>query len=143
MWARNTFAASFALFLTAGAQAQDISPGLWQLSVETRVSAAPGFAPAPYTLNQCFTAADARDPSRVLGGVANPGASGCTYTDKAYSGNTFRFTMQCGGAFAISTRGEVSFTATTLDGTITAIADLGGQKTELSSRISGKRMGGC
>ena len=143
MWARNTVAASFALFLTAGAQAQDISPGLWQLSVETRVSAAPGFAPAPYTLNQCFTAADARDPSRVLGGVANPGASDCTYTDKAYRGNTFRFTMQCGGAFAISTRGEVSFTATTLDGTITASADVGGQKTEFSNRISGRRIGGC
>ena len=143
MWARNTFAATFALFLAAGAQAQDISPGLWQLSVETRVSAAPGFAPVPYTMNQCFTAADARDPSRVLGGVANPGASGCTYTDKAYRGNTFRFTMQCGGAFAISTHGDVSFTATTLDGTITASADVGGQKTELNSRISGKRIGGC
>lgn len=140
---RNPFAATLALFLTAGAQAQDISPGLWQLTLETRVSATPGFAPAPYTLNQCFTAADARDPSRLLGGVANPGASDCTYTDKAYRGNTFRFTMQCAGTLGITTRGELSFTATTLDGTITAIADIGGQKTEISNRITGKRMGGC
>jgi hypothetical protein len=143
MCARNTFAAIFALVLAAGAQAQDISPGLWQLTVETRVSATPGFAPAPYTLNQCFTAADARDPSRVLGGVANPGASDCTYTDKTYRGNTFRFTMQCAGIFGITTRGEMSFTATTLDGTITASADVGGQKTEFSNRISGRRIGGC
>lgn len=143
MRVRNIFSATFALFMTTGAQAQDISPGLWQLTIETRVSATPGFVPAPYTLNQCFTAEDVRDPSRVLGGVANPGASGCTYTDKAYTGNTFRFRMQCAGTFGISTRGEMSFTATTLDGTITATADVGGQKTEFSNRISGKRIGGC
>jgi len=143
MKVRNILAATFALFLTTGAQAQDVSPGLWQLTIETRVSATPDFVPAPYTLNQCFTAEDARDPSRVMGGVANPGASDCTYTDKAYRGNTFRFSMQCAGTLGISTRGEVSFTATTLDGTITAIADVGGQKTEFSNRISGKRIGGC
>ncbi len=84
MRVRNIFAATFALFLTVGAQAQDVSPGLWQLTIETRVNATPGFVPAPYTLNQCFTAEDVRDPSRVLSGVANPGASDCTYTDKAY-----------------------------------------------------------
>jgi Protein of unknown function (DUF3617) len=79
----------------------------------------------------------------VLVGVGNPGASDCTYTDKAYSGNSFHFSMQCAGSFGISTTGEVSFTATTLDGTITVIADVGGQKTEFSNRISGKRIGGC
>lgn len=143
MRVRNTFAAAVAVLLATGAQAQDISPGLWQLTIETRVGAVPGFVPAPYTLNQCFTAGDARDPSRVLAGIGNPGASDCTYTDKAYRGNTFHFSMQCAGSFAISTTGEVSFTATTLDGTINAIADVGGQKVEFSNRISGKRIGGC
>ena len=56
MKVRNILAATFALFLTTGAQAQDVSPGLWQLTIETRVSATPDFVPAPYTLNQCFTA---------------------------------------------------------------------------------------
>jgi Protein of unknown function (DUF3617) len=143
MKVRAIFAAMVALFLATGAQAQDISPGLWQLTIETRVSAIPGFVPAPYTLNQCFTAGDARDPSRVLVGIGNPGASDCTYTDIAYRGNTFHFSMRCAGSFGISTTGEVSFTATTLDGTITVIADVGGQKTEFSNRISGKRIGGC
>lgn len=144
MRARNIFAATLALFLTAGAaQARDVSPGLWQLTIETRVSATPAFVPAPYTLDQCFTAADVRDPSRILGGIANPGASGCAYTDKSYRDNTFRFSMQCAGALGISTRGEVRFTDTTLDGTITAVTDVNGQKTEFSNRISGKRIGGC
>ncbi|MBI5331238.1 MAG: DUF3617 family protein [Betaproteobacteria bacterium] len=135
--------AALALLYIVPAHAQDIAPGLWQITMETRVSATPGFTPAPYTLNQCLTAADARDPSRVLGGVANPGATGCTYTDKGYSGNTFRFTMQCAGTFGIRTRGEVSFSADSLDGTISASADVGGQKVEFGNRIRGKRVGGC
>jgi hypothetical protein len=143
MKVRDIYAAMFTLFLTAGAQAQDVSLGLWQLTIQTRVSATPGFEPAPYILNQCFTAADVRDPSQILGGISSPGASDCTYTSKAYSGNTFRFSMQCAVSLGISTRGEERFTATTLDGTLTAITDVSGQKTEFSNRISGKRIGGC
>ncbi len=50
--------------------------------------------------------------------------------------------MQCVGTLGITTRGEVHFTDTTLDGTITAITDVNGQKTEFSNRIGGKRIGG-
>src|SRR3972149_9071693 len=81
--------------------AEDMTPGLWEIAMETRVAASPGFAPGPFKLSQCLTAADVRDPSKLLGGLANPGASSCTYTDKSYSGSTFRFTMTCSGAYAI------------------------------------------
>ena len=143
MTGRIAYAATLALLLTQEAQAMDISPGLWRLTMETSVGAAPGFVPAPYSQDQCFTTTDVRDPSTVLGGVANPGASSCTYTEKAYSGNTFRFTMRCAGTLGMQTRGEMRFTSTTLDGTITAIANVSGQKAEFSSRIRGERMGGC
>src|ERR1035438_2696572 len=89
-----------AAFSTPGLAA-DMSPGLWEITLESRVAAQPGFAPEPFRLTQCLTAADTRDPSKVLGGIANPGASGCTYSNKAYTGNTFRFSMQCTGSFAI------------------------------------------
>jgi hypothetical protein len=123
--------------------AADMSPGLWEITLETRVAAQPGFAPEPFRLTQCLTAADAKDPSALLGGLANPGASGCTYTDKAYSGNTFRFSMQCAGSYAIQSQGEVSFAADTMSGTITAVANVGGEKTNLGSKISARRLGGC
>lgn len=123
--------------------AADMSPGRWEITLETRVAAQPGFAPEPFRLTQCLTAADAKDPSALLGGLANPGASGCTYTDKAYSGNTLRFSMQCAGSYAIRSQGEVSFTADTMSGTITAVANVGGEKTDLSSKISARRLGGC
>jgi len=131
-----------ALFCTHS-DAADMSPGLWEITVETRVPAQAGFAPEPYTLKQCLTAADAKDPSALLGGLANPGASGCTYTNKSYSGNTFRFSMQCAGSFALQSQGEVTFTADSMNGSITAVADVGGAKTELSNKVSARRLGGC
>jgi len=123
--------------------AADMSPGLWEITLESRVAAQPGFAPEPFRLTQCLTAADTRDPSKLLGGIANPGASGCTYTDKAYSGSTFHFSMQCAGSLAIRSQGEVSFTSDSMNGTITAIANVGGEKTELSNKVSARRLGGC
>ena len=123
--------------------AADLSPGLWEITLETRVAAQPGFAPAPVRLRQCLTAADARDPSALLGGLANPGARGCSYSDKSYSGNTFRFSMQRDGSFGIKSRGEVTFSAETMNGTISVTADVGGKKTELNNKISARRLGGC
>ena len=115
-----------AAYCTPGLAA-DMSPGLWEITLESRVAAEPGFAPEPFRLRQCLTAADTRDPSALLGGMANPGASGCTYTRKAYVGDSFHFSMQCAGSLAIQSQGEVSFTANTMSGSISAIANVGGK----------------
>ncbi len=136
-------AALSALAFSPPGVAADLLPGLWEITLETRIAAEPGFAPKPFRLQQCLTAADARDPSAVLGGLANPGAGGCSYSDKSYSGNTFRFSMHCDGSFGIESRGEVTFSAETINGTISAVADVGGKKTELSNKISAHRLGGC
>ncbi len=129
--------------LCTPAQAADLSPGLWEITLETQTARLPGFPREPFRLTQCLTEADAKDPSALLGGLANPGASGCTYTDKAYSGNTFRFTMQCAGSFAIRSQGEVRFTADTMKGTINTVADVGAEKLKLGNKISARRLGGC
>lgn len=123
--------------------AADMAPGLWEITVESRFAAQPGYAPEPVRVKQCLSAADAKDPSALLGGMANPGASGCTYSDKSYSGNTFRFSMLCSGSFALQSRGEVSFSADAMNGTIDAIATIGGTKTEFSNKVSARRLGGC
>ena len=129
--------------LASHCHAADINTGLWAITMETRTAAAPGFQPAPVTVNQCFTAADARDPSKVLGGLSNPGASDCKYTERNYSGNSFRFAMQCGGGFALQTRGEVTFTDQSMNGAITAKGNVGGTQTEFQNKISAKRVGNC
>lgn len=123
--------------------AADMSPGLWEITVESRVAAMPDFAPAPVTLKQCLTEADTRDPGKLLGGMANPGATDCTYTDKSYAGNSFRFSMQCAGSYSLQSRGEVSFSADAMSGFINARANLGGEKIEFSNKVSARRLGGC
>lgn len=123
--------------------AADIQPGLWELVMETRVAASPDISSAPYTMNQCLTAQDAQDPSRILGSVANPGATDCIYTEKSFVGSTFNFMMQCAGSFGIQARGEITFSATSMEGSIVSTANTAGQLTGLRSMITARRLGGC
>jgi len=132
-----------ALAATATLAADDISPGSWQISMETRVPSEPGFAPPAFSITQCLTAEDARDPSRFLGGISNPGASGCRYTDKSYSGNRFSFSMQCEGSYAIKASGNVSFTASTMDGTIESTASVAGKPVQTQNKLTARRLGNC
>jgi hypothetical protein len=125
------------------ALADDIAPGNWQISMETRVPSEPGFAPPAFQITQCLTADDARDPSRVLGGVSNPGATGCNYTDKNQAGNTFSFTMQCEGGYGIKASGRVSYTADTMDGLIESTANVAGKPVQTQNKISARRLGNC
>ena len=132
-----------ALALTGVARADDLSPGLWELAMEARVDAEPGFQPGPITVNQCLTKADARDPSKVLAPIATSGATGCSYSEKSYVGQKFRFAMQCSGTLELRTTGEVMFTATTLRGAITTTSSIDGKKVELKSTLTGRRVGDC
>ena len=94
-------------------------------------------------MKQCLSEADARDPSRVLGGVSNPGASACSYSNKSYSGNTFSFAMQCEGSFGIKATGRVSYTADTMNGVIDSTATVAGKPVQTQNKISGRRLGSC
>lgn len=97
----------------------------------------------PVQLRQCLTAADATDPSRLLGSIANPGASGCNYPDASYAGNTFSFVMTCAGTFAIKATGSVSFTATTMSGALNTSANINGQSVSMKNLITATRLGDC
>ena len=111
--------------------------------MQARAPDAPGVAAEPFRLRQCLNAADAKDPSAVLGALANPGASDCSYSDKSYIGDTFRFTMRCAGGFGIVAHGEIRYSADTMDGSISAVANVAGANTELRNSVSARRRGGC
>ena len=125
------------------ARAEDLAPGLWELTLEARADADPAFQPGPIKAEQCLTKADARDPSKLLAPLATAGATGCNYTQKSYVGQKFRFAMQCSGTLDLTTTGEVTFSATTLRGTITTSSSLDGKPEELKSTLTGRRLGDC
>jgi len=122
-------------------------PGLWELSADLAVPSAPGFKQEPVALRQCLTAADARDPSRVLSSVANPGASNCSFTDKRESPGHTEFAVRCEGLFAISGRGFVDYTPSSIQGRLDigfSLSSAGApQRVESVSRVSGRRIGNC
>lgn len=117
-----------------------IAPGLWQITLQSSSAAV---AMPPIQVNQCLTDADAADPAKLLGGVANPGASGCSYSNRSYAGNTFSFAMTCAGTLAIKATGSVSFSATSLSGTINTSASINGQPVDMMNAISAQRKGDC
>ncbi|MCX7178780.1 MAG: DUF3617 family protein [Proteobacteria bacterium] len=136
-------ATATATVTATAAAAEELAPGLWEITLETRVPGAEGFSPGANQIQQCLTLADARDPSRLMGSLSSQGASGCGFTSKSYSGNTFRFTMECAGSFELKTRGEVSFSASSMSGTITATGSLNGKVTEFQNKLAARRLGNC
>jgi hypothetical protein len=130
------------IFLPLAAAAQMPTPGLWQIGAQTQATGVP-LALAPMAIEHCLTADDAKDPSKLLGRLSSPGATGCAYTNSAYSGSNFHFAMECSGIFGIKATGDVAFTATTLSGAIDSTANINGQAVEMRSTLSAKRLGDC
>ena len=132
------------IFATSSALADDIAPGLWEISMESTVPSDAGWTPSSFNLTQCLTASDAKDPSRLIASMAVPGATGCQYTDKSYSGGNFRFALDCSGSFGLKVKGSVAFSTSTFNGAMTATGIvIGSQPTVFQNQVSGKRIGGC
>ena len=137
------FAAALALAAPL-AYGQDVSPGLWEFKMETRVAADAGFQPPAYTMKQCIDNATAKDPGMLFSVMGNPGASNCRYQDRNYhAGNTFTFAMTCKGTYQLRSSGKVAFTKETMDGTVNAIANIGDRDVETQNKLTARRVGGC
>ena len=131
------------LALAGATHAEDIAPGLWELSLEARVDSEPDFQPGPMTLNQCVTKGDTTDPSKLLQPIAAAGANGCSYSESSYVGQEFRFTMRCSAPLELKTTGAVIFSATTLRGLITTSSTIEGKNVTFKSTLVGRRLGDC
>lgn len=140
---RNIGIVMLAQLIAGSAMADDLLPGLWEITMESRASAEAGWTPAPFALSQCLKHSDAQDPSRLISAIAVPGATGCSFTQRQFAGGTFRFALDCTGSYAIKTWGSVAFAPDSFTGSITALADVAGQATEMQNRVFGKRVGGC
>lgn len=129
-----------------GAAAEEIKPGLWQISLESRVAATPDWNPEPFQQTQCLTEHDAQNPDQFLSGMATAGASGCDFLNRQASANHLGFDVSCGGTLGIKGHGEVDFTAITLEGilNISFVADAGtAEVTEMQNKIRAVYLGAC
>ena len=121
---------------------EDINPGLWKISMESGVAATPDWKPQPFELSQCLTASDAQNPDQLLLGMSSSGATGCDILNRQYSGNTLTFDVSCAGTLGLKGHGQVSFTATSLDGTLDVT--MGGEENiDMQNKIHASYLGVC
>jgi uncharacterized protein DUF3617 len=128
-----------ACLVPLAAAAADIEPGSWEMSVTSSFEGMPGQI-GPVVQTRCFTAADVRDPHRVLESAAT---SGCEFTNRRDSGSEFTFDLKCSGQIPMSGSGRVTYTRTTLEAEMLLTGAANGQKFATRSRVSGRRLGSC
>jgi hypothetical protein len=142
MQAAPFLAALLLLAPAANAAAGDIRPGLWKITLESRVAATPGWQPEPFELTQCLTEADTAHPERLLTGGGGQGVDSCDFPKRDYSGGHLRFEVSCAGTLGLTGRGELSFTETRIDGNLDA--SFGGEeRTDMSNQLHAVRLGDC
>ncbi|MDD5034740.1 MAG: DUF3617 family protein [Methylococcaceae bacterium] len=124
--------------------AEDIQPGLWRISLESRVAATPDWKPEPFELSQCLSESDAQNPDRLLTGMGAQGVSGCDFPNRQASGNNLKFDVSCGGSLGMKGHGEIHFTATTLDGFLDVSLTAGAnEKVEMQNKMHAIYLGPC
>src|SRR5574341_944380 len=123
----------FAVLAGVPAAAFAVDPGNWELSLVTMLTGQS--KPAAVTQTHCITEADARDPSRVLGGTTGT----CEFSNRNDNGRTFTFDVACTGALPMKGKGIVNYTADTMD----ADLDLAAEKGDLGMRtfVKARRLG--
>ncbi|MCX7109934.1 MAG: DUF3617 family protein [Proteobacteria bacterium] len=125
-----------------GLAVEDIRPGQWKISLESGVSESPDWKPQPFETSQCLTESDAQNPDRLLLSLGSSGATGCDFLNRQYSGNTLTFDVSCAGTLGIKGHGQVTYTATTVDGALNVT--LGGEeKVDMQNKIHANYLGDC
>lgn len=120
-------------------QAAEPKAGLWELSVTTSIVGSEQLF-GPYHRSQCLAAEDVRNPEKLL---ADTGAAECSYGDRKFQGDTFSFSVSCGGALPMSGSGKVTYDSNQFTGEIDITADLQGIEVLTQSQVSGARTGDC
>ena len=83
--------------------ASQVQPGNWELTVVTQMADA-GKPTAPLQKTQCFTEADANDPSRILGSGGT-----CQFSNRREVGDTLSFDLKCSGPLPLAGTGSLRY----------------------------------
>jgi hypothetical protein len=131
------FTLLFLLALAFAARAE-IEAGEWEFSSTTTSRLLPG--PQNASFKRCIRPEEAQNPDRWM---AEPGQQGdCKLTPGKKSADTYSWTMECPHG-NIRGAGSARLTRTTMEGETNMTGELQGQKFELRTKVTGKRLGPC
>ena len=116
----------------------EIEAGEWEFTSTTTSRLLPG--PQNASFKRCIRPEEAQNPDRWM---AEPGQQGdCKLTPGKKSADTYSWTMQCPHG-NIRGAGSARLTRTTMEGETNMTGELQGQKFELRTKVTGKRLGPC
>ena len=133
---RIALLAALALAPVAAA-AQSMEPGQWEFTSTMTSSMLP--KPQVVTRTECVSKEDAEDPTHFSG---RDQAQGCKVTPVARSADSYSWTVACPQQ-GMSGAGRILFRPGSVEGEIRMTLDAQGQKMEMLSRTSGRRLGPC
>jgi hypothetical protein len=123
------------LFLgTAWAQ---MEPGEWQFTSTATSAMFP--QPQTTTITHCVRPEDVGDPQRWM---SKPPSSDCTSTPGERTASTYSWEFSCPRS-NLRGKGTVRYGQGTLESDLQMTGDVSGQKFDISTKTSGKRLGPC
>jgi hypothetical protein len=124
--------------IACGPAAAQIEAGEWEFTSVSTSRLFPG--PQNASFRRCIPKEEAANPDRWM---ANPGPqSDCKITPGPKTANTYSWQMECPAAKMRGT-GSARMTASTMDGETVMNGEVQGQKFELRTKVTGKRLGPC
>lgn len=116
---------------------QEMEPGQWEFTTTMTVPGMP--QPQTMTNKRCVTKEDS-DPSRWAD--KQQAKSDCKVSPSKKSGGNYSWEVSCPSSGMRGT-GTARVTSSTVDSELRLAADMGGQKMEMLTKTTGKRLGAC
>jgi hypothetical protein len=117
--------------------AAEIEPGEWEF---TSVSTSRVFpTPQTATFRRCIKQEEAANPDRWM---LDPGQGDCKLTPVSRTEDSYRWRMECSSARLVGF-GNARLTRATIEGETVMNGEVQGQKFDLRTKVTGKRLGPC
>jgi hypothetical protein len=132
------FFAALCCFAPHAALANEIEPGEWEFTSVSTSRLLPG--PQTARFRRCIRPEEARNPDKWM---AEPSQQGdCKVIPGKKSADTYTWTMQCPHG-NIRGSGSARLSRASMEGETNMTGEMQGQKFEIRTRVSGKRLGPC
>lgn len=123
--------------LCAPCAAAELEPGEWEFNSTTTSRLLP--APQRVGFRRCIRKEDAENPDRWM---ADPGQPDCKIIPGPKTGITYTWQMECPQS-KMRGSGSARLDRATMEGDTTMTGEVQGQKFELRTRVTGRRVGPC
>lgn len=120
------------LFAATAFGAPNMQDGLWEITTTMEMKGMPAEMMKPMTHTTCLTQKDSF-PEK-------PQKSDCKMTSSNPQSDTVSWTVTCPNSVS---KGRITYSGTTFEGTTETTAAQDGQKMHMKSRMKGKRIGPC